>query len=106
MGFQKGHAKAGGRKPGGRNKTTVAVKEALHAAFGELGGVKALVAWGKENQGEFYKLWVKTLPTEIKNADGEVFRVQNVSEVVVTSREQADAVLALNHVHTATPRPT
>jgi hypothetical protein len=82
MGFQKGHKKAGGRPRGGKNKTTVAVKVALHEAFDKLGGVPSLVKWGKDNPGEFYKLWCKTLPTEIKNADGETFRLQIVEEIV------------------------
>lgn len=91
MGFQKGHAKAGGRKPGGRNKTTVAVKVALHQAFEKLGGVPKLVEWGKENPGEFFKLWVKTLPTEIKNADGEAFKLQIVEEIVADTHEDDPA---------------
>lgn len=96
MAAPKGHKRYGGRKKGSVNKTTTAVKAALHEAFEQLGGVPKLVEWGKDNPGEFFKLWVKTLPTEIKNADGEAFKVQNVTEVVVTSREQADAVLRLN----------
>ena len=88
--------KTGGRQKGTPNKSTAAVKAALLKAFSKLGGVPALVAWGKDNRGEFYKLWAKLLPTEIKNADGEPFKVQAVTEVVVRSREEADAVLALN----------
>ena len=90
--------KTGGRQKGTPNKSTAAVKAALLKAFSKLGGVPALVAWGKDNRGEFYKLWAKLLPCDrgIKNADGEPFKVQAVTEVVVRSREEADAVLALN----------
>jgi hypothetical protein len=56
-----------GRKPGSPNKVTASVKEALVAAFDQMGGTQALVVWGMENQTEFYKLWAKLLPQEVKN---------------------------------------
>lgn len=58
--------KTGGRQKGTPNKATAAVKDALTEAFGELGGVPSLVTWGRDQPGEFYKLWVKMLPQEIK----------------------------------------
>lgn len=77
MGAPKGHPRyGGGRKKGVPNKSTAEVKAALHDAFVKLGGVKSLVAWGKDNQTEFYKLWAKLLPTEIKNADGEALMLK------------------------------
>lgn len=54
-----------GRKPGVPNKTTAAVKEALQLAFEGTGGVPALIEWVEGNRTEFYKLWIKMLPTEI-----------------------------------------
>lgn len=67
--------KTGGRQKGTPNKSTAAVKNALSEAFDKLGGVDSLVAWGKEEPAEFYKLWVKMLPQEVKaehtGADGE-----------------------------------
>ncbi|MCY1306723.1 hypothetical protein D9M70_565990 [compost metagenome] len=36
-------------------------------AFDKLGGVAALVRWGKDEPGEFYKLWARMLPHEIKH---------------------------------------
>lgn len=69
-----------GRPKGSKNKTTLAVKEALAAAFTEIGGVKALTAWGrnKKNRTEFYKLWAKLLPQEMKHTghDGGPLKVQ------------------------------
>lgn len=44
------------------NKITIGVKTALADAFHQLGGTQGLVDWGRENRGEFYKLWVKLLP--------------------------------------------
>ncbi len=54
-----------GRTKGVPNKTTRAVKEALVEAFEQLGGIPALVRFGKENPVEFYKLWVKVLPLQV-----------------------------------------
>lgn len=57
--------KTGGRKKGSVNKSTAAVKDALTKAFEELGGVDSLVSWGRSNETEFYKLWVKMMPQEV-----------------------------------------
>lgn len=50
------------------NKTTTAIKEALIEAFGKLGGVPSLVAWGQEHPTEFYKLWARMAPQEMEHA--------------------------------------
>lgn len=63
--------KTGGRIAGVPNKTTALVKEALHEAFIDLGGVPALMRWGKRNRGEFYKLWARLIPTEVRLADSD-----------------------------------
>lgn len=55
-----------GRKKGSVNKTTASVKQALTDAFVKMGGVPSLVTWGKENPTEFYKLYVKLLPTDVQ----------------------------------------
>jgi hypothetical protein len=62
--------KTGGRKPGIPNKTTASVRAALEEAFDKLGGVPALVAWGKTKPDEFYKIWVKLLPQDINHSGG------------------------------------
>ena len=54
-----------GRKKGELNRTTVAVKEALLMAFEGIGGVSALTEWGRENPGDFYRLYVKLLPRQM-----------------------------------------
>jgi hypothetical protein len=61
--------KTGGRKKNTPNKTTSAVKEALSLAFDKVGGVASLAAWARDNQTEFYKLWVKMLPQELQHSD-------------------------------------
>jgi hypothetical protein len=58
--------KTGGRQKGVPNKSTSEVKAALTEAFDNLGGVQALVTWGTDNLTDFYKLWSKMLPTEVK----------------------------------------
>jgi len=58
--------KAGGRQKGTPNKTTASVKEALQKAFKELGGIKALTEWAKDEPTEFYKLYCKLLPKELE----------------------------------------
>ena len=55
-----------GRPKGARNKRTVRVEDALQEAFDKLGGVPALVKFGKQDPEEFYKLWVKMLPQQVK----------------------------------------
>ncbi len=70
--------KFGGRARGTPNKSTASVKAALIEAFDQLGGIKALVEWGKTDRAEFYKLWAKILPqqTEITGKDGGDFIVK------------------------------
>src|SRR5262245_32946685 len=75
MAARKGHKKAGGRKKGTPNKATASVKAALVEAFDELGGVPALVRFGKKNPAAFYALWAKMLPTEVKLAGETAIRI-------------------------------
>lgn len=65
-----------GRVAGVPNKTTAAVKEALNAVYADLqadaakegadGDHPHLMTWAKGNPGEFYKLWIKMLPQDVK----------------------------------------
>lgn len=79
-----------GRPPGSPNKTTKEVKEALQTAFESLGGIPGLIKWAKKdipiikngvivaytqaNLTEFYKMWAKLLPVELKGTtpDGRI----------------------------------
>jgi hypothetical protein len=60
--------KTGGRKKGTPNKISTSVKDALGEAFAQLGDVAGLVKWAKAepNRGDFYRLWIKMLPQEMK----------------------------------------
>jgi len=56
-----------GRAKGQINKYSKNVKMLMSDAFEGIGGLEALIAWGKDNPGEFYKLWIRILPLEIKS---------------------------------------
>jgi len=53
-----------GRPKGSQNKLTKAAKEAFQAAFDELGGVQALVNWGKRKPDAFYALYARLIPVD------------------------------------------
>lgn len=57
-----------GRPPGSQNKTTIAAKQAFQEAFDGLGGVDALVKWGKKNDTEFYRLYSRLIPLDMKHS--------------------------------------
>lgn len=84
MAKAKGSPKTGGRKAGTPNVATRSVKEAIAEAFEHRGGVASLVAWAEENQTEFYKLWGRLIPTDVK-VSGEI----NIASVVKEARERA-----------------
>lgn len=74
--------KTGGRKKGTPNKFTASVKAAFEEAFDRMGGVEALVSWAQSEPTEFYKLYSKLLPAEVRNSvnanvDGTISIVVN-----------------------------
>lgn len=74
--------KTGGRKKGTPNKFTASVKAAFEEAFERMGGVEALVSWAQSEPTEFYKLYSKLLPAEVRNnvnanVDGTISIVVN-----------------------------
>ena len=62
--FEPGHVKVGGRKVGTPNKTTVALKDAIVAAFHKTGGVDYLVWLSKEHPSAYATLLGRVLPIE------------------------------------------
>lgn len=70
-----------GRPKGSVNKKTAQVKEALQAVYTKKGGDTALLAWAKENETEFYKLWGRMLPQEVSGPEGGPVSV--ISEIVL-----------------------
>lgn len=67
MPFEKGKKKTGGRTPGATNQTTKSMRQAWMEAFEGVGGVEALIEWGKnpKNQTAFYSLASKLIPIDI-----------------------------------------
>lgn len=57
--------KTGGRTAGTPNKVTQAVKEAVQAAFDEVGGVDYLVTVAKADHKTFCALLGKVIPTQV-----------------------------------------
>jgi hypothetical protein len=91
-----------GRKKGVPNKTTAAVKDALNAVYADLqhdaGGDHAhFRAWALANPTEFYKLWVKMLPTEISGPGGGPVQIHAMADALLNlppeRREQIRAAI-------------
>jgi hypothetical protein len=78
--FTRGGRPGPGRKKGQQNRATIQVKTALHDAFVRLGGVPALVKWGRANPSEFYRVWVRIAPIDV-----------NVTATTDFARELAEA---------------
>ena len=70
-----------GRPKGALNKTTASVKQALSTVYDKKGGDTALLAWAKENETEFYKLWGRMLPQEVSGPNEGPLHV--IHEMVV-----------------------
>jgi hypothetical protein len=79
--------KTGGRTKGTPNKTTASVKQALSEAFEGMGGVDALLAWGSDNQTEFYKLWAKLLPVDVTTGGNPL----SPTRIVIESANGSDS---------------
>lgn len=73
-GRKKGTPKTGGRKPGTPNKLTVAAKEAFQLAFEGVGGVDGLIKWAQHNPDEFYKLYARLIPVDVKHGGSIDFK--------------------------------
>ena len=78
-----------GRPKGSKNKSTLQIKEAFLEAFNHLGGVPALVKWGKSNETDFYKLAARLIPTEqhISGPDGAALGVILVPHKQITDHD-------------------
>lgn len=81
MGAPKGKPRpsGAGRRAGTPNKTTASIKAAFVAAFDNLGGIPALVEWGKENPTDFYKLVSRLIPVEVQ-AKSDVMLTHSITE--------------------------
>lgn len=86
-----GYRPGAGRKPGSKNKFTLALKEDLIATAQNLGGVEAMTQWAKKNPTEFYKLYIRLLPqtleADVKHDHQHAHIHQAVSQVDSRIRE-------------------
>jgi hypothetical protein len=96
------------KKKGTLNKTTRAAKEAFELAFAGLGGVPGLIAWAKKNRGEFYKLYARLIPANLKVElpvaplpEGPVLTVEQATEVY--RRVMGDPTLDIAQIEFAAP---
>jgi hypothetical protein len=75
--------KTGGRTKGTVNKMTVGIKSNILQVFEDIGGVQYFAQWAKENPTEFYKHYIKLLPTET-NINGTLeHKITSIKRVIV-----------------------
>jgi hypothetical protein len=70
-----GNPKTGGRAAGTPNRLTKSVRDAILAAFDELGGVSYLVDVGRQKPDVFCALLGKVLPTQLTGTDGSEIKI-------------------------------
>lgn len=73
----------GGRKKGTPNKTTAALKDMVLNALTTVGGEAYLVKQASESPTAFMTLLGKVLPTQVSQADGDTFKVENITRRIV-----------------------
>ena len=95
-GRPKGRPKTGGRKKGTPNVVTASIKSALTEAFDGLGGVPALVRWGKANPTPFYQCWSRLAP---KDPGGHAEREPITLHVVRADPEPTFATREAQYLH-------
>lgn len=79
-----------GRPKGSKDKIQTRVKEAIEAAFSELGGVQYLVTMGKKEPKAFMALLGKVIPKEI-TGEVRVNHIQNIlAELTGRTAEDSD----------------
>jgi hypothetical protein len=66
-----GRRPGAGRPKGSKNKLTKTVRDAIIAAFDEVGGPRYLAQQAKTNPTAFMALLAKVLPTQLTGADDE-----------------------------------
>lgn len=78
--FRKGDGRP--RKPkGAKSKVTTSMRQAWLDAFEGLGGVDALIAWGKDpkNRTAFYTLASKLIPIDVMSSEGLTINVRKTT---------------------------
>lgn len=76
----------GGRTAGTPNKATSTVKDNMLAVFNRVGGTAKMAEWAEANLTEFYKLYARLIPTDVKlsgDADNPLQVVTEIRRTVV-----------------------
>lgn len=80
-----------GRPKGSPNKVSALVKENVLHVFDQMGGVRTMTEWAKENRTEFYKLYARLLPTEatinVRSGDASALSDEDLANIAAGSRE-------------------
>jgi len=69
---------AKGRPKGTLNKATGTAKENIMAVFNGLGGTSQMKKWAEENQTQFYQIYAKLIPADVKLSGDEAAPIQIV----------------------------
>ncbi|GAX59104.1 hypothetical protein SCALIN_C01_0035 [Candidatus Scalindua japonica] len=112
--FVHGNTFSTGRKKGSRNKLTNDVRAAFHKAYANMGGFdengklietgdEAFLAWARQNQTEFYRLFAKMLPKTAEFPDDLLH--EDFIEQLVFEEEEVRLIEANTKVIN-TPSPT
>lgn len=86
---------AAGRKGAAQApKTITMARENLTEAFDFLGGVAALVVWGRQNRTEFYRIWARLIPKEAA-PENETMPLEQLLKMLADRSNQPVAQAAL-----------
>lgn len=75
--------KAGSKSP----KIMSQAREDLATAFELMGGVPALVVWGRENPTDFYRIWAKLIPTQVRE-ETQALPLETLLEKLASKEEK------------------
>lgn len=85
------------RKGGSQSpKVTVKARDDLALAFDLMGGVPALVVWGRANPTEFYRIWARLIPKPAEEASSAL-PLEQLLEKLATREEMSvrDAAMSI-----------
>lgn len=79
-------------------KVTTKARDDLAMAFDLMGGVPALVIWGRANPTEFYRIWARLIPREAAEATSSL-PLESLLEKLATREEMsvAEAAISIGH---------
>jgi hypothetical protein len=83
-----------GRQGGSKSPRVMdAARDDLARAFDLMGGVPALVVWGRKNPTDFYRIWAKLIPTNVQS-QSQSMPLEDLLEKLATRENQPVAQAA------------